>query len=69
MALVGDDLGDAIKDAIAAQGWDANNVPTAQETWRVVANVIVTYLKANAVVNPGTFEAGGDSVTGSGTIT
>lgn len=63
----GNDMGDAVVAAIAAVN------PNADETflktyWEPICTAIVTYIQANATVLPGTMEAGGNPVTGVGTV-
>lgn len=67
MALSGTALAAARKSALAAVTIDP--VATYADRLRVAdSNAIVDYLKANAVVLPGTFTNGAGAVTGTGTL-
>ena len=79
MALDGDALGTAIRDALLAINPDSGLLNGAESTlletyWRAVANDIIGHYEANADILPGTFQTldittGVELVTGIGTIT
>ena len=84
MALDGDILGTAIKDALKAGGYlitdeqagvDPGKVEAGVEaTWQTIANVIVTHITTNAVIPIGiavqvNTGTGTGATTGTGTVT
>lgn len=68
MSLSGDDLGDALMAAVTAAG-----VAGRQALFRAMGNVIVSYIKSNAVVTVSTTTPGAmtgpTALAGSGTGT
>jgi hypothetical protein len=63
----GNDMGDAVAQAIKDVNPDAD-LSQLEPYWEAICTAIVTYMTANAVVNPGTFSNSGGPVTGAGTI-
>lgn len=77
MALNGDALGTAIRDALLAINPDSGLLSGAEDTalegyWQAAANEIVDHFVANGVIIPDTFvvnHSGVRPVTGTGKIT
>ena len=73
MAMNGDTLGTAIKNALAAFGIAAEDEAAVEAVWQAVAGAIVTHISTNAVVAAGitcAVDAGthNGATTGPGTI-
>lgn len=68
MALVGNDLGDAIRDAVAALS--AADQRDATITWRAIGTAMVNYITTNADVSVSTPDvaAGAATKPGTGTV-
>lgn len=74
MALNGNLLGTAIKDALIALNPDSGSLSGSEEAeledyWQAIANEIVSHFVANGVIIPDTFNVTGVPVTGTGKIT
>lgn len=74
MALNGNVLGTAIKDALIALNPDSGSLSGSEETtlesyWQAIASEIVSHFVTNGVIIPDTFNVGGTPVTGTGKIT
>ena len=69
MALSGNDLAQEIYNSLDLSGLDDSEkaivLSGLQDKWTIVIN----YFKDNGVIQPGTFAAGGDPVTGTGSLT
>lgn len=67
---IGKTLAQYQQESVAAQQAAQAKARAAIETQaRRLADAIVPYIQTNAVVQPGTFAAGGDAVTGAGALT
>lgn len=71
MAMNGDDLGKAIANAVNGLDLSSKPAPSTEDIWKIVANVLVNYMKANIEVTTdvSTTVASGIAVTTAGSAT